>query len=144
MFSVVHYETREVRSQVVNSVTAQTLLPAMREQADLARLWLQTDGSRSYDAVARYVADHQYVIYDEGQYVGRGGVSTNLAEGFFSQLKRSLDGTHHHVSPEHLQRYLSHFDFMYSHCRDTDTARMRLLLGRAGGCRLTYKPLTAR
>ena len=51
----------------------------------------------------------------------RGNVSTNLAEGYFSQLKRSIDGTHHHVSTEHLQRYLTQFDFLYSHCRDTDS-----------------------
>ena len=35
-----------------------------------------------------------------GQYKLPGGAGTNLAEGFFSQLKRSLDGTHHHVSTE--------------------------------------------
>lgn len=28
----------------------------------------------------------------------RGAVHTNTAEGYFSQLKRSIDGTHHHVS----------------------------------------------
>ena len=53
-----------------------------------------------------------------GEYV-RGDVSTNPAEGYFSQLKRSLDGTHHHVSVEHLERYLAEFDFMYSWCRRT-------------------------
>jgi hypothetical protein len=40
----------------------------------------------------------------------RGDVTTNLAEGYFSQLKRSLDGTHHHVTREHLHRYLAEFD----------------------------------
>jgi hypothetical protein len=29
-------------------------------------------------------------------------------------LKRSIDGTHHHVSREHLNRYLAEFDFRYS------------------------------
>ena len=41
----------------------------------------------------------------------RGDVTTNHAEGYFSQLKRSIDGTHHHVSQEHLGRYLAEFDF---------------------------------
>lgn len=62
-----------------------------------------------------------------------------MAEGFFSQLKRSIDGTHHHVSVEHLPRYLAQFDFMYSYCHDTDSARMRRLLGQVAGRRLTYK-----
>ena len=34
-------------------------------------------------------------------------VSTNMAEGYFSQLKRSIDGTHHHASDAHLPRYLA-------------------------------------
>jgi len=88
------------------------------------------------------MAGHEAVDHSAGEYV-RKGVSTNLAEGYFSQLKRSLDGTHHHVSLEHLDRYLAQFDFMYSWCRRTDTERMRKLIGNAGGRRLTYKPLIA-
>jgi hypothetical protein len=78
-----------------------------------------------------------------GEYV-RGNVSTNLNEGCFSQLKRSLDGTHHHVSVEHLQRYLDQFDFLSTYCKRTDSERMRLIFGNVAGRRLTYKPLIAR
>ncbi len=56
-----------------------------------------------------------------------------MCGGFFSQLKRSIDGTHHHVSTTHLQRYLDQFDFMYSLCKQTDSARMHVLIDRAGG-----------
>lgn len=71
-------------------------------------------------------------------------MGTNLVEGFFSQLKRSLDGTHHAVSGEHLDRYLTQFAFMYSHCRETDSQRMRRIVGNVEGRRLPYKPLTDR
>ncbi len=71
------------------------------------------------------------------------GTSTNLAEGFFSQLKRSIDGTHHHVSSEHLERYLAQYGFMYTYCKRTDSQRMRLVLGQVAGRRLTYLPLTS-
>jgi len=47
------------------------------------------------------------------------------------------------VSTTHLQRYLNQFDFMYSLCKQTDSARMHTLIGRAGGRRPTYKPLTS-
>ncbi len=30
-----------------------------------------------------------------------------MAEGYFSQLKRSIDGTHHRMSTVHLYRYLA-------------------------------------
>ena len=51
-----------------------------------------------------------------GEYV-RGDVSTNQAESYFAQLKRSLDGTHHHVSRVHLHRYVAEFDFRYTTCK---------------------------
>lgn len=62
-------------------------------------------------------------------------------EGYFSQLKRSLDGTHHHVSFEHLDRYLAEFDFRYSTRKISDAERVRELAGRMGGRRLSYRPL---
>lgn len=78
------------------------------------------------------------VDHSRYEYV-RGNVSTNQAEGFFSQLKRSIDGTHHHVSRVHLPRYLAEFDFRYSTRKLTDSARMQQMVGQAGGRRLTYK-----
>jgi len=73
-----------------------------------------------------------------GEYVSD-GASTNRAENYFSQLKRSIDGTHHHVSREHLPRYLSEFDYRHSTHRMSDDARMRDLMGRVGGRRLAYR-----
>jgi hypothetical protein len=75
---------------------------------------------------------HEFVNHSAVEYV-RGNVSTNLNEGYFSQLKRSLDGTHHHVSVEYLQRYLNQFDFLYTHCKRTDPERMRLVIGNVAG-----------
>ncbi|MDT0264568.1 transposase [Jatrophihabitans lederbergiae] len=83
---------------------------------------------------------HESVNHNAGEYA-RGQISSNMAEGFFSHLKRSIDGTHHHVSKEHLPRYLAHFDFMYSTHKQTDSERMRQLLGQVSGRRLTYRPL---
>ncbi|HLH14686.1 MAG TPA: transposase [Solirubrobacteraceae bacterium] len=84
-------------------------------------------------------ASHTAVNHNIGEYVV-GDASTNQAEAFFAQLKRSLDGTHHHVSREHLPRYLSEFEFRFSTCHDTDTERMGQLLSQVGGRRLSYRP----
>lgn len=143
VFSLVHYETRQVHSRVVPDVTGATLVPALSEVADLKATYLSTDGGAAYKSIAPHVAEHEFVDHSAGEYA-RGNIGTNLVEGFFSQLKRSIDGTHHHVSTEHLHRYLAQFDFMCSHCRETDSARMRRLIGNVEGRRLTYKPLTAR
>jgi len=143
VFSLVNYETREVRSRVVPDVSGATLLAAIRENVDTANTMLHTDSAKAYRTAAPHMLRHETVNHGAGEYV-RDGVSTNLAEGYFSQLKRSIDGTHHHVSTEHLARYLAHFDFMYSTCRQTDSQRMQLLVGGVGARRLTYKPLTDR
>jgi hypothetical protein len=68
-------------------------------------------------------------------------MTTNQAEAYFGHLKRSIDGTHHHVSREHLPRYLAQHDFLRSTYKMADSDRMRLLVDRTGGKRLTYKPL---
>jgi transposase-like protein len=138
VMALVHYETRQAYSRVVPNVTASTLMPAIADVMDLKRTHLHTDGASSYRSMAPHVYTHEFVDHDAGEYA-RGNVGTNLVEGYFSQLKRSIDGTHHHVSTEHLPRYLAQFDFMYSHCRDSDAARMRRLLGQVGGRRLTYR-----
>ena len=78
---------------------------------------------------SRTCAGHETVDPAAGQYVRRGGVTINMAEGYFSQLKRSIDGTHHHVSIAHLSRYLGNFDFLYS---------LYALLSQGSGRCLTY------
>ena len=42
------------------------------------------------------------------------GVSTNTIEGFWSQMKRSIDGTYHCVSPKYLQFYVNEFVYPYN------------------------------
>jgi len=48
-----------------------------------------------------------------GEYVVN-GQHTNTIEGFWSQLKRSIDGTYHVVSPKYLQQYVNEFVFRYN------------------------------
>lgn len=102
---------------------------------------LHTHALASYKMIASDFEAHEYVDHSEGEYV-RGAVTTNRLAGYFSQLKRSIDGTHHHVSREHLPRYLAEFDYRYSTRRESDTQRMRRLVGQVEGRRLTYRPLT--
>lgn len=136
--TLVHYETREAHSVVVPDVTGKTLMPAITKVMDPKRTWLYTDSAAAYRSIAPHMAGHEAVNHDAGEYT-RGNVSTNLVEGFFSQLKRSIDGTHHHVSTEHLGRYLVEFDYRYSTCHMNDSQRMRRLLGQVGGRRISYK-----
>lgn len=140
VLSLVNMVTGEVRSQVVPNVTGATLRKIISEQVDMANSELFTDSATHYFQIGQEFASHQSVNHKAGEYV-RGNVSANMAEGFFSQLKRSLDGTHHHVSPTHLPRYLGEFDFRYSTCKISDHGRMRTLAKKMEG-RLSYERLT--
>lgn len=140
VMALVDFETREVRAVAVPDVTAVNLRPVMEAEIDMPSTLLWSDGAPAYKGIAKDMAGHRFVDHKSGEYK-RDGATTNTAEGYFSQLKRSLDGTHHHVSRVHLNRYLVNFDFMYSRCRWTDSERMRDLLSAVDGRRLTYKPL---
>jgi transposase-like protein len=142
VLSLVDRETGEVRSQVVPNVRGKTLRAAIESQVDLARTVLHTDTATQYIKIGWDAAGHETVNHVMSEYV-RDGVTTNHAEGFFSQLKRSLDGTHHHVSVEHLHRYLAEFDFRYSTCKMSDSDRTLRIIEQGNGRRLPYRPLTA-
>jgi transposase-like protein len=141
--SLVNKETGEVRSRVIADVSGPTLRKAIADQVDMADSHLHTDASGAYRQLGQEFASHEWVDHSSYEYV-RGPVSTNPAESYFSQMKRSIDGTHHHVSREHLARYLDEFDFRFSTRKLSDSARMERMIGQAGGRRLSYKPLTDR
>lgn len=140
--SLVEKESGHVRSRVIPNVNSENLRSVLEEHIDMPRAILHTDIESSYIPVSHRFAAHHTVNHHEREYV-RGDVTTNQAENYFSQLKRSLDGTHHHVSRQHLPRYLAEFDYRYSTRDLSDTERMQRLMGRVGGRRLTYKPRTA-
>jgi transposase-like protein len=143
VLSLVEKSTGQVRSRIMPKVDGATLRKAIAEQVDMPATHLHTDKGASYNVVASELASHRAVDHSAGEYV-RGGVSTNQAENFFSQLKRSIDGTHHHVSGEHLARYLAEFDFRHSTRGLSDARRVSALMRRVGNHRLSYKPLTSR
>lgn len=131
----------EVRSQVVPDVTGASFRKAMAEHIDMASSTLVTDAWVGYNPIGPEFAEHEVVNHAMDEYVNARGATTNHAEGYFSQLKRSIDGTHHHVSREHLPRYLAQFDFLYSTRKLTDSTRLQRMVDQAEGRRLTYRPL---
>lgn len=131
-------DTGESRTAVVTDVSGKALRKAMSEQVEMGASHLLTDEALSYKTFSHEMASHGSVNHSKGEYV-RGGISTNKAENFFSQLKRSLDGTHHSISREHLNRYLGEFDFRYSTRKLDDTERMGMLVDQAAGLRVSYK-----
>ena len=80
--------------------------------------FLHTDEFVSYDGIelTGKFYEHHTVNHSRGEYV-RGRITTNGVEGFWSQLKRGINGTHIHVSAKHLQKYLGEFEFRHNRRR---------------------------
>jgi transposase-like protein len=109
----------KVRAKVVPDVKARTLLPEIEANV-LKDAVVYTDDLLSYRGVARMGYVHKTVAHSLGQYVLAKDIHTNSVEGFWSQLKRSIDGTYHHVTPHHLQGYVNEYAFRYSHRKDEE------------------------
>lgn len=100
------------RSEVIPNVRLKTLQPIINSSV-VKNSTIMTDELRSYSRVKVSGYNHETVKHGVGEYV-RGQVHTNNIEGFWSQLKRSLNGTHHAVSPKYLQLYLDEFVYRYN------------------------------
>jgi transposase-like protein len=127
-----------VRSHHVPAVTADTLWPILQEQIHAASAVYSDDGGAR---VGRRFANHQSVNHSINEYV-RGDVHTNTIEGYFGIMKRGITGTYHHVSAQHLKRYLAEFDFRYNEREKlgvSDAERMARSIPGIVGKRLTYR-----
>jgi transposase-like protein len=143
VLALISKDTGMARTRVVTDVTGATLRKAMAHYVDMPNTVLHTDGAKSYESISAEFAAHESVDHFSGEYV-RGDVTTNDAESFFSQFKRSLNGTFHNVSKEHLGRYVDEFEFRWNTRKVSDAKRVQTLIDGAAGRRLTYRPLTGR
>ena len=88
---------------------------------------ISTDELSSYAKIARFGYDHGTVNHSADQWVN-GIHHVNSIEGFWSMLKRSIRGTHIHVSRKHLSKYLGEFEFRYNLRHAPETMFARLLM----------------
>lgn len=132
----------EVRSFHVANVNATNLRPILVKQVS-RKSTLMTDDSTVYPKLGKEFAGHHTVNHSADEYVRLGGfVHTNTIEGYFSILKRGINGVYHHVSEAHLGRYLVEFDFRYNNRAGLgmgDAQRTCLIMKGAEGKRLTYR-----
>jgi transposase-like protein len=129
-----------VQSHHVPRVTAANLRPIV-DSTVLPNAVVMTDSGTTLKGVLMG-RPHYQVNHFENEFVRRENglvITTNTVEGFFSILKRGINGVYHHVGQQHLHRYLSEFDFRYNHRRITDGERTAALIRQVHGKRLMYK-----
>jgi hypothetical protein len=79
-----------------------------------------TDESVTYKKLDEHFAKHDAVDHsrEEWGYTDRRTgvkINTNTVEGYYSVFKRGMKGVYQHCAEKHLHRYVSEFDFRYSH-----------------------------
>jgi hypothetical protein len=99
---------------------------------------LVTDAHPAYRAIEGY-PQHEIINHHQGEYV-RGDVHTQTIESVWALLKRQIIGTHHWVSPKHLQQYVSEMSWRMNRRAMTAEDRLNALFSAVEG-RLTYKAL---
>lgn len=101
-----------LKAKVVSNTNSHTVHSIMRDNVQLGSN-IMTDEYRSYHIVKKMGFNHQTVSHVKEQWANR-IAHTNTIEGFWSQLKRSINGTYHCVSPRYLQNYVDEFVYRYN------------------------------
>lgn len=145
---VVSLVSREgkTRSFHVANVDAANLKPILL--ANIAKdSHLMTDGAGHYRTIGKEFDLHESTNHAQKEYAKDSKVEgvrahSNTVESYFGILKRGIAGVYHHVSEEHLQRYVDEFDFRFSNRKSLgieDAERADILLKGVVGKRLTYE-----
>lgn len=109
-----------VYAKAVPNVKASTVIALVRDNVKIGST-LMTDEFHSYSKAKRMGYTHKTVAHGAKQYVRRtrpDKAHTNTIEGFWSSLKRGVDGTHHSISPKHLQAYLDFYAWHWNRRND--------------------------
>jgi len=123
----------------VTSTDSATLQGHLKNNVDPSAT-IVTDEWNGYNGLEKTFTAHEVVNHNLGEFV-RGAAYTNSAESWIALLKRGVYGTFHHVSEEHLDRYVQEFVFRWDHRNITDGERMTMAASKVTGKRLMYKDL---
>ena len=127
--------TNRISAQPVPETTKATLEGFVEDYAD-DTVTKYTDENQAYSGLV----NHESVKHSVGEYV-RGQVHVNGMESFWSMVRRGYDGVFHHISEEHLHRYINEFAGRHN-VRDLDTVDMMESVAESmTGHRLAYRAL---
>ena len=129
-------DSGKVEAEVVASTDKETLQGFVEVNTEV-NATVYTDGAKAYEGMHRI---HESVDHSVKEFV-RGKAHTNGIESFWANLKRGYNGTYHHFSAKHLQRYVNEFAGRHN-VRPLDTEeQMSALVVNGVGKRLRYADL---
>jgi transposase len=102
----------KIINKVLDKAEGKTIKPVILANVQKGII-LVTDGFGAYSGL-NGAYGHEIVNHEQEEFV-RGKFHTKAVEGYFSQLKRTIGGTHIHVSKRHLEKYANECSFRYTH-----------------------------
>jgi hypothetical protein len=110
-------DNKVIKMEVMTDL--QTFKQRVRENVDTSAI-LVTDGHAGYRGLDIEYFKYEIINHLQNEYK-RESYHTNTIEGAWSQLKRTIKGTHIAVSVKHLQKYVDEVAFRYMHKDKQDT-----------------------
>ena len=101
-----------VKAMTTNYVTGKMLTPIIQAKIEKDTRVI-TDGHGAYNDLHKDFK-HEVVNHEANEYVRGEDIHTNGIEGFWSQVKRTIGGTHIQVSKKYMQLYLDECAFRYN------------------------------
>lgn len=125
-------------AKVIPNRHKETLLPVIYNNVETGSN-VMTDELPAYKDL-KFEFNHSRVNHGAKEYVNA-MAHTNSIEGFWSHLKRGIDGIYHWVSKDHLQSYVNEYTLRFNTRKDSTQTRFDLILSNVAGRRLTYENL---
>ena len=131
-------KTNKVKAKAVSNTGASTLQGFVHMETHFGAQ-LYTDEAAAYQGVNR---PHEAVKHSVGEYV-RDMAHTNGMESFWAMLKRGYQGTYHHWSVKHTDRYVSEFSGRHNQREQDTIEQMEGMAKGTVGKHLPYAKLVA-
>jgi len=106
----------KVSALIPENLKSSTVIPLAKERI-LPKSMVYTDEFHTYDSLKKHGYKHKRVHHVSKVRVV-GNAHTNTIEGFWSALKRGINGVYHAVSEKHLQGYINEYAFRYNYRND--------------------------
>jgi len=121
----------DVMTKVVPDRKYNTLTPIIAKNVKKGST-VHTDEHIAYADLKKFGYYHKSVNHSKKEYA-RGDSHVNTLESYWSRLKSSINGTHIHISPKHLDKYAGEFEYRFN-SRSCPEKMIEELLG-------TFQPL---
>lgn len=115
-----------VYTQVIPAATKEIVEKIIKKRV-IAPSKINTDNAQIYNHLGHdYI--HDTVNHKQREWVWEESHVQNI-ESYWNQLKRTIKGTHIHVSLKHIQKYMDEVSFRWEH-RDRQDEMMEIILSR--------------